>query len=303
MSPFAKRELNKVIERTLKDAGLTKQPVGLNELMKHLKLFQEFYDLSNPGFLDRAKHEMVIGGHRLSRIIKKIKLQAVLFFDESRVVIDSSLPTLRREWPGFHEAGHRVCPGHRDVFAFGDTAKTLDPAFQEKLEAEANFVGAGLMFCGKRFTEEARDTTPEWQTIGALADRFERNITTTLRRYAGFGPDVIMAAVIGTPAWKYDSEHAPGSWRHFVPSPKFAAQFSTIDVAGMVDLVNGQARQQRGGQVAGFPFVLTDDNDERHEFYAEAFFNTHDLLMLFVQRQKLNARGTIVVPGSFGVSL
>lgn len=165
MTPFAQRELNKLIERTLKEAGLTKPPVRLEDLLAHLKLYQEYYDLSDPAFLNRTKHKMLIGGRRLVEIVKRIKLQAVLFFDENRVAIDRSLPPLKRVWPGFHEAGHRICPLHREIFAFGDTAQTLNPDYQEKLEAEANFAGAGLMFCGKRFTEEARDTLPCWETI------------------------------------------------------------------------------------------------------------------------------------------
>lgn len=121
-------------------------------------------------------------------------------------------------------------------------------------------------------------------------------MTTTLRRYAGFGPDRVMAAVIGTPAWKVDREHASGSWRHFVPSPQFAERFSCVDVDNIVQLVNVRANPQSGGLVARFPLVLGDDNDDRHEFLAEAFFNTHDLLMIFVHQRKLNGHGRIMVP-------
>ncbi len=298
MTPFAQQKLNKVIERTLRDAGLTEPPVRLEHVMDHLKLFQEFYDLANPDFLDKAKHKIRIGGQRLAQLFEKIKLQAVLFFDENRVVIDQSLPVLKRTWPGFHEAGHRICPGHRETFAFGDTAQTLDPDYQEMLEAEANFAGAGLMFCGKRFTKETRDTTPCWQTIETLADRFGRTKTTTLRRYAGFGPDHVMAAAIGTPWWKEDGEHEPGSCRHFVPSPEFATQFSNLDRARLFELVNTQAKPRSGGLVASFAMALTDDNDSQHEFHVETFFNTYDLLVLFVHQRKLSPRGTLVVPNS-----
>ena len=65
MTPFAQRELNKVIERTLKDAGLTRPPVPLQDMLDHLKLFQEFYDLSDPSFLDKTKHKLQVGGRRL----------------------------------------------------------------------------------------------------------------------------------------------------------------------------------------------------------------------------------------------
>lgn len=296
MSPFAEAELNKVIERTLKDAGLTRPPVRLEDVLAHLELFKEFYDLTNPSFLDRAKHRIVVGGHRLAQIVRKIKLQAILFFDESRIVVDETLPVLKREWPAFHEAGHRICPGHQEVFAFGDTAQTLHPTYHEKLEAEANFAGAGLMFCGKRFTEEAADTAPSWETIEALADRFGRTKTTTLRRYAEFGPNSIMAAMIGTPAWKFDADYEAGSCRHFVVSLKFGQRFSGVNATKLFEEVNAHCKRQRGGKVANFELCLTDDNGEPHEFLAVAFCNTHDLLVLLVHRNKLSPGGTIVVP-------
>ncbi len=296
MSPFAERKLNEVIERTLADAGLTTPPVRLEDVLAHLKLFKEFYDLSDPSFLERAKHRIMVGGYRLAEIVRKIKLKAVLFFEEDRVALDQSLPVLKQDWPAFHEAGHRICPGHREVFAFGDTAQTLHPTYHEKLEAEANFAGAGLMFCGKRFSDEAVDTCPSWQTIESMAKLFGRTKTTTLRRYAEFGPDLAMAAIIGTPAWKYDAENPPGSWRHFVPSRKFGLQFASIDVNMAFEQVNAQCKRQRGGQVADFTLVLTDDNGNGHEFLAGAFCNTYDLLVLLVHQHKLSPRGTIIVP-------
>ena len=69
----------------------------------------------------------------------------------------------------------------------------------------------------------------------------------------------------------------------------------------MVELVNTHAEPQRGGSVASFPIVLTDDNDNQHEFHVETFFNTYDLLTLFVHQRRLNVRGTLVVPNSIQV--
>lgn len=299
MTPFAQRKLNSVIERTLRDAGFRGPPVRLKDVLDHLELYQEFYDLSDPGFLDKTKHKIQIGGRKLVEIVRKIKLNAVLFFDENRVIIDRSLPILRRVWPGFHEAGHRICPGHREVFAFGDTAQTLDPDYHEKLEAEANFVGAGLMFCGERFTEEARDTTPCWETIDAFAERFGRTKTTALRRYTGFGPNHIMASMLVTPQWKLDGDHPPGSGRRFVRSPRFAKQFSTADVKDLAQLVTSASSSS--GSLDTGQVVLRDDNDDHHEFLMETYFNSYDLLTIFVHQRKLNTRGQIVVPHGIAV--
>ena len=73
-------------------------------------------------------------------------------------------------------------------------------------------------------------------------------------------------------------------------------QFSSIDVNKVFEQVNAHSKRQRGGQVAGFTLALTDDNGHDHEFLAEAFCNTYDLLVLLVHQHKLSPRGTIIVP-------
>jgi hypothetical protein len=300
VTPFQERELNKIVERTLRDAGFRNPPVQLTDVLEHLELSQYFYDLSDPSFLDKAKHKVMVGGHRLVEIIRKIKLQAVLFFDEGRIVVDRSLPPLKQVWPAFHEAGHRICPLHKEVFAFGDTAQTLLPEFHEKLEAEANYAGGCLMFCGNYFTRETMDTMPCWATVDAMAERYGRTKTATLRHYVRFGPDHPMAVIIGTPWWKQGGDHEPGSWRHFVSSYGFARQFSNANADYLNGTVNQNTKEQYGGQVASFTLPLADDDGIEHEFLAEAFFNRYDLLMMFVHLRKLNSRGVIVVPEQIG---
>jgi len=158
------REIEKTAWQTLRDAGLTAPPVSVEELLEHLSLFREFYDLQNPSFLDRAKHRIRINGRRIGKILRKIRLQALLFHDGSRIVVDESLPEIKRKWPTFHEASHKILVWHRPYF-YGDTAETLNPDWHEQLEAEANYSASSLMFCGLVFTKEPRDTKPGWQAL------------------------------------------------------------------------------------------------------------------------------------------
>jgi hypothetical protein len=296
VTPYAQKKLDGLVQRTLNDAGLTQPPVCLSDLMEFLDLSQEFYNLSDPGFLDKAKHKIRVGGHRLSKIIKKIKLQAVLFFDEKRVVIDSSLPSLKQVWPGFHEAGHRICPGHQDIFAFGDTASTLAPEYQEMLEAEANYAGSGLMFCGQHFTNTALDTKPCMQIVKTLKKDYGHSLTTTLRRYVQHGPELPMALTISTPPWDSNSEHPAGKCRHYVKSTFFDKLFGHIEQSELIALMHRNCVHRRGGPVAEFSFDIPDANSINHEFYAESFFNQHDLLTLYYWHKKLNTRGSVYVP-------
>ena len=142
---------------------------------------------------------MQVGGRKLVEVVKKINLQAVIFFDEDRIVIDDSLPPIKRDWPCFHETSHKIIPWHKAAF-YGDTAQTLDPDWQEQLEAEANYGASALMFCGRRFTEEAKETQPEWASVHALVRRYGKSISTTLRRYVGSGPDRAMAMFVSRTA-------------------------------------------------------------------------------------------------------
>ena len=99
--------------RTLRDAGIAEPPVHIEVVLQHLRLNREFFDIHNPTFLDKAKHRVRVNGQHLSRLLRKIKLVALLFDDEDRIIVDEALPELKREFPSFHEAVHRVLPWHR----------------------------------------------------------------------------------------------------------------------------------------------------------------------------------------------
>jgi len=160
MDKKTRLEIGKVVEQTLRDAGVKGPPVKISQILQHLSLHRDFYDLTNPNFLDKAKHRIKVGGRKLIGLLRRIRLTAVLFGDEKRIIVDKSLPNLKRDFPSFHEVGHKILVWHRPFF-YGDTAQTLELDYQEQLEAEANLAASSLMFCGKTFTAEARDTRPQ----------------------------------------------------------------------------------------------------------------------------------------------
>jgi hypothetical protein len=251
-------------------------------LLDHLALHRDYYDLTNPGFLDRAKHRLRVNGRKLVEVIRKVCLQAVLLPDEGRIVVDESLPQIKREWPVVHEIGHRVMVWHHPFF-YGETAQTLQPDWQEELEAEANYAAGELLFCGRVFREEARDTHPEWSNIESLRKRYgNKSYVATLRRYVEHGPDLAMAMLVSTPPWMEPPADQISRCRHFVPSPRFAATFPGDRAASLMGKVNSQAIHKRGGKVADFTCGLVSGEGKVHEMRVEAFFNTHYLVTLFV---------------------
>lgn len=129
MDGRTRREIDKVVERTLKDAGLTEPPVKVGDLLQYLEVHRDFYDLEDPNLLQRFFHRVRVGKQKLIKIVDKVKLHAVWLPDEEMILVDESLPNPKIEWASFHDATHRVLEWHR-AFFLGDTAQTPDPDFQ-----------------------------------------------------------------------------------------------------------------------------------------------------------------------------
>lgn len=286
MNEATRKEIRRVAEETLRDAGLTEPPLSIEVLLEHLRLYRDYYDLANPGFLDRAKHKLQIYGRKLVDILNKVRLRAVLLFDESRICIDESLPKIKHPWASCHEAGHRVLVWHNPFFC-ADTAETLDPAWHEELEQEANYAAGRLLFLGDRFTADARDTEPTVAGVKCLAKRYRASLTTTLRRYVEQGPDIAMVMLVSTPPWSLQPDDQPDRWRHFVPSPRFAVMFPAVTADMLRQLVDAEVEYHRGGTVADFAFGLVDSRGERHEFRGWSFNNQYYLLTLIVEERRI----------------
>lgn len=301
MKESTRAEIDKIAWQVLRDAGLTEPPIKVEDLLEYLKLNRSFYDLQDPGLFDRAKHRLKIGSQKFAKMLGKLKLQAVLFYGENKIVIDDSLPELKQAWPSFHESSHRILPWHHASFDYGDTAQTLEHDWHEKLEAEANYCASDLMFCGPKFTEESLDTTPKWSSVNKLKKRYGSNYPTLLRRYMHFGPKVSMAMVASTPLWKPKPDDQLNRCRHFASSQLFSLRYSGVSSLQLIDHVDSNAVKKRGGPVADFTFSLSDDNGVNHEFRAETFYNGHYLQTLFVEIAKLTSTGILLKPDSASV--
>ena len=286
MDRVTRAEIERIAAATLRDAGLTEPPLSVEILLQYVQLHRDYYDLADPGFLDRAKHKLRIDGHKLVDIIKKVRLQAVLLFDENRICIDQELPKIKHPWASCHETGHRLLPWHKPFF-FGDTAQTLDPNYQADLEAEANYAAGRLLFLGNRFTEEAKDLVPTIKVIKSLAKRYRASLTTTLRRYVEQGPDFAMAMLVSTPPWSKQPAGQEHRWRHFIPSGRFSTLFPEIAAESLRTVLDEHVAYRRGGKVAEFRLELVDARGDRHELRAWSFNNQYYLLTLFVEERRV----------------
>lgn len=293
MDKGTRHDIEKIAWQTLKEARIVEPPVRIEAILEHLELDRDFYDLDDPTLLRRFWHKVKVQGQQLSKIIQKIKLAAVWLPNEARIMVDVSLPSPKQEWASFHDSVHRIIPWHR-LFFLGDTAQTLDPDYQLLLENEANYGASALMFCGPIFTKEACDTTKEWASVHALANRYKKSLTTTLRRYVEHGHDHPMVMIVSTAPWNVKPADQPKRWRHFIRSQMFSEQFSGVTPEEVLHALDENCNERRRWPVADFTFSLSDDNGVFHEFHVESFNVTHYLLTLCVQTEKYTSKRIVV---------
>ena len=295
MDEATRREIERVAETTLQEAGLVEPPLSVDHLLEHVELYRDYYDLSNPGFLDRVKHKLQIQGRRLKDIVDKIRLQAVLLFDEGRICIDLDLPKVKRPWASCHEIGHRIMPWHKPFF-YGDTAEMLEPDWQAELEQEANYAAARLLFLGDRFSRDARDVPPTVDGIKLLKHRYGTTWTTTLRRYVEQRPERAMAMLVSTAPWKDQPADQENRCRHFVTSVKCEHLFPCFSGEVLRQHVDAHVYPARGGPdlLGEFDFGLVDAAGGTHEMHAWTFYNQHYLLTLAVEESAVSSM--VVVP-------
>lgn len=53
-----KREIDKAVSKTLREAGMREPPFQFNELLEHLEVQREYHNLEDPGLLQRFRHKV-----------------------------------------------------------------------------------------------------------------------------------------------------------------------------------------------------------------------------------------------------
>ena len=292
MDERTRRDIDKAVAATLSGAGVDQPPIVLSTILDYLDLDRGFYDLSDPGLLRRFWHRVRVEGHRLVNVVRKVKLAAVWLPEDASILVDAALPSPKRRWASMHDCMHRILDWHRCYF-LGDTARTLDPLYQEHLENEANYGASALMFCGTTFTAEATDTSCGWASIQSLGRRYRNSLTTTLRRYVEFGPDIPMAGLVSTPFWHQKPDDQVTECRHFYRSGLFKERFARVTAHLLREAVDKESIMRSGGPVAEFRMPLLADDGTRHEFHVESFYNRYYLLTLFSPLEELSATRAI----------
>ena len=79
-------EIDRTTSKILKEAGMKQPPFLVEDLLAHLELYRGFYDLTNPSLIQRAWHKIQVRGQKIASIVGKIRLCALWFPDEQRIL-------------------------------------------------------------------------------------------------------------------------------------------------------------------------------------------------------------------------
>ena len=285
-------DIDKRVDRLLRDYGNTRPPLNLYGIRQHLGLELRLYMDDYLGSMRRRVSRIRISTLRtyrrpalLAETIRKFDLSAIYLPERRRILVDSSLPEKKRRWHVAHEIAHRLIPWHDDL-AYGDNRHTLSPECQRQIESEANFAAGRMLFLGNRFDEEARSFHPSIESVLELHRRFGNTITTTLYRLVELpATNLPMVGMITRhPLRKPAIDPAGGPTRreHFIRSRAFERRFGGVREDDLLREIAGYCTGNWIGLVGEGELILADDNGVRHRFQFQTFFNSYDALTLGV---------------------
>lgn len=295
LGPRTISDIDGQVEKILRGLGHPEPPVDLRLVRELLKLDRQFYSSTDDGFLREVYSRMKIAGQQvlqrptlLKEAIQKLSLKALYLPDSKRILIDADVPQLKHRWNEAHEIGHGIIPWHEGTM-FGDDQVTLNPAFHETMEAEANFAAGRLLFMADRFNVEAMSSAPSIELIRGLSSRFGNTITSTLWRFVEQAeaqrPMVALVTAHPHPSRRKDDFDPASPCRYCIQSPLFRANFGRLTDADLFGIVIGYSGPQRAGPLGDAEVHLVNDDGQRHVFNFETFFNGYEALTLGVWKK------------------
>jgi Zn-dependent peptidase ImmA (M78 family) len=274
------------VEKILKDLGNPEPPLNLTEVRELLKLDRQYYSSSKDGVVREVIHKLTLSGKQLLLrptlifdAIKKFDLKALYLPDRKRILLDSAMPDIKQRWGEAHETGHSMLPWHESLM-MGDDKQTLTIACHDKLEAEANFAAARLLFLRDQFSKMLADTKPSIGAMRSLSRTFGNSMTTTLWR---------MVEALGIPAVGVVSQHpkrpkadfdARNPCKYFIRSQSFEQRFAKVTELELFAKINGYCGYKSAGPLGSAEVIIRDDNGVEHVFEFETFHNSHESLTL-----------------------
>jgi len=291
-------DIDRKVERVLKDLGNPEPPLDLEDVRELLKLDLAYYSANDPGLLQEVVSKMTMAGKQVlarpSRIldaVRKWDLRALYIPDRRRILIDKDQPLLKHRWHEAHEVGHSLLPWHAGAM-MGDNEHTLIPSCHDMLEAEANFAAGRLLFLRDRFAEECLAQNPSFDALKELKQTYGNTHTTTFwRGVETWGRELPIVGLVTEHPHQIHrkADFDPNNpCKHFVQSSAFAEKFSDIRETDVFDQIVGYCSGNKGGPLGEADVVLIDDNGDDHIFHFESFSFYHQTLTLGIYQAPYN---------------
>jgi hypothetical protein len=283
-----KHDIRAQVARILRDLGDPEPPLRLSDVRKLLSLDLRYYSSSDPGLVTELTHRFKlfarkslsdVGKHLLTALTKS-RLCSFWVPDDSRILMDKTVPERKQRWIEAHEILHSIIPWHR-YFLLGDNEQTLDPACRATLELEANYGAGRLLSLQDRLASEARELDFTFKSIKAIAGRYNNSIASTFWRVVeDRDPTQPVFGVISVHPRHQDigAHEGPDPWRYYIRSEAFRNQFATTEPVTVYELIKKHASSRRTGPVFTAQNVLADVNGQEWIFQLESFSTGHALL-------------------------
>jgi len=294
------RDIDQRVDRVHRDLDYTDGKIELLEIRELLRLDLRYYRVDDPGLLDEVVHKLTVGAKQviarpslLFEAVRKFDLSALFVPDRKRILVDQSLPDLKKRWYETHEIAHSIIPWHAD-YTLGDDRSTLSQACHDQIEAEANYGAGRLLFPQKAFAEHRRSSTMNLALVLAIAKHFGNTITSTLWRCVEQSDEVTFGAIGEHP---HHLRQDKPQIEYFVRSKAFLAQFPNVSDSQVWAWKCGYCRSKATGPLGSTEILIEDVNGVSHAFVIESFSVKHHVLTMGRWLRQVPAAVSIGVPG------
>lgn len=277
------RDINKSVDRVHQELGYTDGAIDLLEVRDLLRLDLKYYRLDDPGLLDEVIHKLKVGAKQviarpslLVEAVRKFDLSALFLPDRKRILVDESLPDLKKRWYETHEIAHSLIPWHAD-YTLGDNRTTLSQGCHERIEAEANYGGGRLLFPNEVFVQQRLSSTMSLARVREIAKHFGNTITSTLWRCVEQSDELTFATIGEHPRRRRDDKPAI---EYLIRSQPFAMQFPDVTDSDVWAWISGYCSYKVTGPLGSTELTIHDSNGVSHVFFIESFSNKHSVLTM-----------------------
>ncbi len=274
-----KKQIDKAIKRLMSDMKGVEPPLNLAAVRSQLDLDLEYYSSKDSSLMKEIVHSIKVAGKvilgsetMLGKVIDKLGLRGMLFWDQNRILIDNQLHQARFRWAEGHEVGHTFCSWHK-YYLLGDSKNELSPSCHATIEAEANYAAGQLLFMQDRFVAELMSLPISIASLKLLHKRFGNSNASTLWRmveqYAG--PHPLLGIVSEHPHRLSDDFDFCEPCRYVIESPRFRETFSNISEVQLFEILTTICNRRTRGPLGTEEVELIDNHGVRHEFVFESF--------------------------------